>query len=103
MTAPTLTRRLRARQSAARCDRLAANADTKAALYPTGSIHHADWLALAAGFRTAADDWRAVVDELTPAEDPPLVGCPCGGNHPEEEHATLAALDDDADAYFDRP
>lgn len=28
-------------------------------------------------------------------------GCPCGGDHAAEDHEREAALDDDADAYFD--
>jgi hypothetical protein len=95
-----LSRRLRARQAAARCERQAHNIDVKAARYPVGSALRADWTALAADYRAAAADWRTVLTELDTdddGEDP----CPCGGEHPADDHDTLAALDEDHDRATD--
>lgn len=57
MTA-SLTRSLRARQAAARCDQMAAAAAAKAARYPDGTALRADWAAIAAEYRATAADWR---------------------------------------------
>jgi hypothetical protein len=89
MTAP-LTRSLRARQCAARNDRMAAAATAKAARYPEDSAVHAEWRALAADHRETADRWRAIADS-----------CSCGGPHTEEQHDGEALLDDAADMYAD--
>lgn len=101
MPVTTLTRSLRARQAAARCDGMAANCDTKAARYPEGSALRADWAALAAEYRDTATQWRGcIVDPVDPeADDAP---CTCGGDHTNYEHDGEALLDDAADAYFDR-
>lgn len=102
MSAPVLTRSLRARQCAARNDRLAASCDAKAARYPEGSALRADWLALAAEHRDTAASWRTMTAQ--PVTDPEAddAPCTCGGDHTNYEHDGEALLDDAADMYFDR-
>lgn len=101
MTAPTLTRSLRARQAAARNDQLAGTCEAKAARYPEGSALRADWLAVAAEHRATAAQWRTMTEDPTDpeADDAP---CTCGGDHTNYEHDGEALLDDAADMYFDR-
>jgi hypothetical protein len=105
MTAPApefLSRRLRARQSAVRCERQAHVLDLKAARYPVGSGLHTEWAALAADMRATAADWRSILVELDAADEPDEEpACPCGGDHPADEHDSLAALDEDDDRSSD--
>lgn len=97
-----LSRRLRARQSAVRCERQAHILDMKADRYPEGSALRADWAALAADMRITAAHWREILTELDAADEPDEEpGCPCGGDHPEDEHDSLAALDEDDDRSSD--
>jgi hypothetical protein len=96
MSTTTLTRNLRARQSASRCDGMAAVQERRAARYPEGSALRADYLSLAADYRDTAAQWRALVEEE------PEERCPCGCGLTEAEHDAEAALDDDAAAYADR-
>jgi hypothetical protein len=98
-----LSRRLRARQSALRCDRQAAVAEAKAARYPDGSALRADWLSIARVYRDNATEWQDILDGLTPEDTPTEEEtCWCDGDHHPDDHDAEAALDADADAYFDR-
>jgi hypothetical protein len=96
-----LARNLRARQSAARCDAMAAAHDQRALRYPDGSALRADYAELAADYRRTAAQWRALVDEPADADGCPH-DCDCIHDCDCTRCANDRALDDDADAYFDR-
>lgn len=48
---------------------------------------------------TTEPDYSEEPDGSDPGDDG---RCPCGGDHAEDAHEAEAALDEDADAYFDR-
>lgn len=98
----TMTPLIRAQAAEGRCRRRAARAAARATLL-TGTLA-ADYADLAADYQRTADEWLHLVRHLRaehPTPDAVEETC-CDGDHRPDEHDTIAALDDDASAYFAR-